>query len=46
MFVASRGVESSAIGLPYEKSILAAALFSMMFHCAAIPLIFIVNRHR
>ena len=42
--VVSHGVESSALGLLYEKSVLAVALFSMIFQFATIPLIFVANQ--
>ncbi len=37
---------SAAMGLLYDKSVLAVALFSMVFQLAAIPIIFIANRRR
>jgi hypothetical protein len=42
--VASHGVESSALELLYEKSVLAVALVSMIFQFATIPLIFVANQ--
>jgi MFS family permease len=37
---------SAAMGLLYDKSVVALALFSMIFQFAAIPIIFIANRQR
>jgi MFS family permease len=37
---------SAAMGLLYDKSIVAVALFSMLLQLAAIPIIFIANRQR
>lgn len=37
---------SAAMGLLYDKSVVAVALFSMIFQLAAIPIIFIANRQR
>jgi MFS family permease len=37
---------STAMGLLYDKSVLAVALFSMIFQLAAIPVIFIANQKR
>lgn len=37
---------SAAMGLLYGKSVVAVALFSMIFQLAAIPIIFIANRQR
>jgi len=37
---------SAAMGLLYDKSIVAVALFSMILQLAAIPVIFIANRQR
>jgi MFS family permease len=37
---------SALMGLLYDKSVLAVALFSMIFQLAAIPVIFVANRHR
>jgi hypothetical protein len=42
--VESHGVESSALELLYEKSVLAVALVSMNFQFATIPLIFVANQ--
>ncbi len=39
-------VGSVAMGLLYEKSVLAVALFSMISQLAAIPVIFVANRQR
>ena len=37
---------SAAMGLLYEKSVVAVALFSMIFQLVAIPVIFIANKQR
>jgi len=37
---------SVAMGLLYDKSVVAVAFFSMMIQLAAIPVIFIANRQR
>ena len=37
---------SAAMGLLYGKSVVAVALFSMIFQLAAIPIIFVANRQR
>jgi len=37
---------SAAMGLLYEKSILAVVLFSVILQLAALPLLFIANRSR
>jgi MFS family permease len=37
---------STAMGFLYDKSVLAVALFSMIFQLAAIPVIFFANRQR
>ena len=37
---------SAAMGLLYEKSILALVLFSVVFQLAALPLLFIANKSR
>ena len=37
---------SAAMGLLYDKSVVAVALFSMIFQLAAIPVIFIANKQR
>jgi hypothetical protein len=39
-------VGSAAMGLLYDKSVVAAAIFSMVLQLAAIPVIFIANRQR
>ena len=39
-------IGSAAMGLLYEKSVVAVALFSMILQLAAIPVIFIANRQR
>jgi predicted MFS family arabinose efflux permease len=39
-------VGSAAMGLLYDKSVVAVALVSMIFQLAAIPIIFIANRQR
>src|SRR6266481_835950 len=39
-------VGSAAMGLLYEKSVMAVALVSMILQLAAIPIIFVANRHR
>jgi predicted MFS family arabinose efflux permease len=37
---------SATMGLLYDKSVVVVALFSMILQLAAIPVIFIANRHR
>ncbi len=37
---------SATMGLLYDKSVVAVALFSMIFQLAAIPVIFVANRQR
>jgi predicted MFS family arabinose efflux permease len=37
---------SAAMGLLYDKSILALVLFSVILHLAALPLLFIANKSR
>jgi predicted MFS family arabinose efflux permease len=37
---------SAAMGLLYEKSILALVLFSVVLQLAALPLLFIANKSR
>lgn len=39
-------VGSAAMGLLYDKSVVAVAIFSMFLQLAAIPVIFIANRQR
>jgi len=39
-------VGSAAMGLLYDKSIIAVALFSMILQLSAIPVILLANRHR
>jgi predicted MFS family arabinose efflux permease len=39
-------VGSTAMGLLYDKSVVAVAIFSMVLQLAAIPVIFIANRQR
>ena len=39
-------VGSAIMGLLYDKSVMAVALFSMILQLAAIPVIFIANRQR
>ncbi len=39
-------VGSAAMGLLYDKSVMAVAIFSMILQLAAIPVIFIANRQR
>jgi predicted MFS family arabinose efflux permease len=39
-------VGSAAMGLLYDKSVVAVAIFSMVLQLAAIPVIFIANRQR
>jgi predicted MFS family arabinose efflux permease len=39
-------VGSAAMGLLYDKSVVAVAIFSMVMQLAAIPVIFIANRQR
>ena len=39
-------VGSAAMGLLYEKSVMAVALVSMILQLAAIPIIFVANRQR
>jgi predicted MFS family arabinose efflux permease len=39
-------VGSAAMGLLYDKSVVAVALLSTVLQLAAIPVIFIANRHR
>lgn len=37
---------SAAMGLLYDKSVMAVALFSMTLQLVAIPILFIANRQR
>jgi predicted MFS family arabinose efflux permease len=39
-------IGSAMMGLLYDKSVMAVALFSMILQLVAIPVIFIANRHR
>jgi predicted MFS family arabinose efflux permease len=39
-------VGSAAMGLLYDKSILAVVLFSVVLQLAAIPILFIANKRR
>jgi hypothetical protein len=39
-------VGSAAMGLLYDKSLIAVALFSMILQLSAIPVIFLANKER